>query len=107
MKRGINDGLSRSERNIGRLITFGVVALVVAIVALVPFGVYLAYKDSQRWAEFSLAHHCVAVDKEPDQMVLTPITTVGPNGTVSITYMPTMTPGRTGYACDDHRTYWR
>ena len=80
------------------------VGIVGAILGVLFVGaVAVAVIEDWNWGQFRQEHHCRVVGKTtPDVGVGTGI---GANG--QITTVTTVTPGKTGYLCDDGITYWR
>lgn len=79
----------------------GIVAAIGA--ALVIGSVALVVIENSQWDSFSQEHHCKVVGKTTADVGFG--TGIGANG--QITSLTTVTPGKTGYLCDDGVTYWR
>lgn len=74
-----------------------------AIVVLVALGAFATVYDALEWDRFKIAHNCKVIGE------ISGSTSVGvgisSNGSPSV--VPVYTPGKTGYACDDGKQYWR
>jgi hypothetical protein len=82
----------------------GAVAFIGLLTALY-IVVFIA--DAQEWTQFKIDHHCVEVGEMSGSVTAVPTTSVGSNGSVSFGVGTAYTPGKTGYHCDDDKTYWR
>lgn len=80
----------------GRLILAVIVGLVLFVVGA---GIFLV-KDDIRWRAYAAAHHCEQVSQDPGYYTVMPMTTVGPNNTVSTTIIPLYVEGARHYLCD-------
>lgn len=65
-----------------------VAAFVLAVIVLI---VWLIYADAGQWKDFANAHHCQEVGEI----------------SASVTSNGSIVPGKTGYKCDNGKTYWR
>jgi len=79
--------------------------LIAAGIALVPVMIYIGIEDGRRWGEFKVAHACRIVGRMSGDLVTTVAPVVGGSGGVAVGM--SVTPDKTGWACDDGMTYWR
>ncbi len=93
--------LKEFERAIvGFLVEFWLPIVVAIIIILCLFA---ALAEQQQWQNFALANHCKIVSKEQDQIIST--TTYDSKGNAF--YGTTVVYGKTGWKCDDGKTYYR
>jgi hypothetical protein len=83
---------------VGRSILFGTPVILV----LMAVGIIA---DAKQWDAFRKAHDCRIVGKMRGDVVTTVAPIIGGNGGVAIG--TSVTPDKTGWACNDGVTYWR
>ena len=87
-----------------KLVIGGLIAGCIALIALVIIS---SAEEQKRWDAFATEHKCKLIEHREGDVLVTTITTVNPNGGVSVLPMTTVTPDKRAYKCDDGVTYWR
>lgn len=77
-----------------------IVAAIVAILGLLVVG---TYKEGREWERFKVAHNCKPVAHIKGDV----FNTFGVDSRGQMTVGIGSTPDKTGWACDDGRTYYR
>ena len=81
-----------------------IIATIIFILFLI---VFVTYKESKQWQEFSQAHNCKKVSYIKGSSNVGYGTSIMPNGQVGVGTVIINNPDKTGYLCDDGITYWR
>ena len=87
-----------------QLVIGGLIAGCIALIALVAVS---NVEEQKRWDAFAVEHKCKLIEQRKGDVLITTVTTVNPNGGVSVTPMTTATPDKSAFLCDDGVTYWR
>lgn len=82
---------------------YWVVILIGIFVFLIGATLSFLYYDETEWNRFAAQHDCKVIGKTSSSSSVG--VGAGSNGGVSV--VPIITPGKTGYACNDGKQYWR
>lgn len=79
-----------------------VLAMIFAVIILIPVGIIESIKNGRQWEAFRIAHNCEIVSRIDSSMGNTTVVTGNGVGIGTV-----LIPGKTGWKCDDGITYYR
>jgi hypothetical protein len=92
---------------VGRAVLTSMAATVGVLVLAVLLAIHFARERERQWTFFAEAHDCKVVGKMAGDVTTGVGLTASPAGQVGTVSTVDVTPGKTGYACNDGVTYWR
>ncbi len=84
-----------------------ILVCIIGVCASIPVAVSISQSDRPEWDVFAIENKCSVIGNERGFKTYVPVTKVEHDGSKSVSYMYSYTPGRTEFQCDDGKTYWR